>query len=130
MPKNWGIPGKQTSQYNKWKSEKFTFEYSWGSSNIDLTITSNNLIADVQEWEFSKEESCSDYNFLKYKNGKANNYKKKYNYKWIKYIVKEDKYYLYDQKLGQDVSKIFKNIIYKEWVEEMVMNLSTRVGKK
>jgi len=44
--------------------------------------------------------------------------------------VKKDKYYEYDRKLEQEIPKIFKNIIYKGHVEEMVMNLSTTVGKK
>ena len=74
------------------QSEKFTFHNSRGSSNIDLTITNNNLIADVQEWEISEEESCTDHNFLKFKIGKANSYENKYNYEGIRYIVKGDKY--------------------------------------
>lgn len=44
----------------------FTFHNSRGSSNIDLTITNNNVIEDVNEWEISAEGSCSDHNFLKY----------------------------------------------------------------
>ena len=47
------------------ESERSTFHNSRGSSNTDLTITNNNLIAAVNEWEISAEESCSDHNFLK-----------------------------------------------------------------
>jgi len=112
------------------ENEMFTFHNSRGSSNMDLTITNNNLIADVHEWEISEEESCSDHSFLKYKIGKANNYENKYNYQGIRYVVKEDKYYEYDRKLGKEILKIFKNIIYKGGVEEMVMNLSTTVAKE
>jgi len=50
-------------------SVMFTFHNSRGSSNIDLTITNYNLIADMHKWEISEEESCSDHNFLKYKIG-------------------------------------------------------------
>jgi hypothetical protein len=77
----------------KEESERFTFHNSRGSSNIDLTITNNNLIAGMNEWEISAEESCSDHNFLKYKIGTANSDKNKYNYQSIRYIVKEDKYH-------------------------------------
>ena len=49
------------------ESENFTFQKSRGSSNIDITITNNNLIADVQDWESSEEESCPDHNYSKYK---------------------------------------------------------------
>jgi len=110
--------------------EKFTFHNNRGSSNIDLTITNNNLIADLQEWEISEEESCSDHNFLKYNIGKANSYKNKYNYTCIRHIVKEDKFYEYDRKLEQEIPKIFKHIIYKGRVEEMDMNLSTTAAKE
>jgi len=44
--------------------------------------------------------------------------------------VKEDKYYEYDRKLEEEIPKIFKNIIYKERVEETDMNLSTAVAKE
>jgi len=49
------------------ESEMFTFHNSRGTSNIDLKITNNNLIADVHVWEISEEENCSDHNYLKYK---------------------------------------------------------------
>jgi len=44
--------------------------------------------------------------------------------------VKGEKYYEYDRKLEKETPKIFKNIIYKGGVEEMDMNLSTRVAKE
>ena len=44
--------------------------------------------------------------------------------------MKEEKYYEYDRKLEQEIPKIFKNIIYKGSVVEMVMNLSTTVAKE
>ena len=47
----------------------FSFHNTRGSSNIDLRIKNNNLIADVHEREISEEESCLDHNFLKYKIG-------------------------------------------------------------
>ena len=62
------------------ESETYTFHNSRGSSNIDLTITNDNLITDMHEWEISEEESCSDHNFLKYKIGKANSHENKDNY--------------------------------------------------
>jgi hypothetical protein len=84
----------------------------------------------VNEWEISTEESCSDHNFLKYKIGTANSYKNKYNYQGIRYRVKENNYHEYDRKLVQEIPKIFKNMNYKESVEEMDMNLSTTAAKE
>jgi hypothetical protein len=48
-------------------SERRTFQNNKGSSNIDLTMVSSNLLTDVSEWEISTEESLSDHNNLKYK---------------------------------------------------------------
>ena len=49
------------------ESERPTFFNSRGSSNIDLTIVNNNLIAEVKDWGISNEESLSDHNYLQYK---------------------------------------------------------------
>ena len=83
----------------------------------------------MHECEISEEESCSEHNFLKYKIGKANSHKYKYNYQGIKYVVKKENYYEFDRKF-EDTQKIFKNIIYKRRVEEVDMNLSTTVAKE
>jgi hypothetical protein len=48
-----------------------------------------------------------------------------YNYQGIRYIVKEDKYHVFDRKLVQETLKIFENVNYKGNVEEVDVNLST-----
>jgi exonuclease III len=53
------------------ESERPTFFNSRGSSNIDLTIANNNLIAEVKEWEISNEDSLSDHNYIQYKISKG-----------------------------------------------------------
>jgi hypothetical protein len=68
-----------------------SFHNSRGSSNIDQTIINKNLITDVNDWEISTEESCSDHNVLKHKIGTVNSYTNTHNYQSIRYIVKEDK---------------------------------------
>jgi hypothetical protein len=60
------LASKQLQIINK-ESDRFTFQTSRGSSNTDLTVTNNNLIVAVSEWEISPEESLSDHNYLKYK---------------------------------------------------------------
>jgi len=87
------------------QSEKFTFHNRGGSSKIDLTIT-NNLIADVREWEISEKEIYSDHAFLKYKIGKANCYLN--NYQCIRYTIKDKKHYEYDRKLEKEIQKFSK----------------------
>jgi len=43
-----------------------TFFNSIGTSNIDLTITNNNLLGKVSEWDISNEDSLSDHNYIQY----------------------------------------------------------------
>jgi hypothetical protein len=41
-----------------------TFQSSRRSSNRDLTINSNKLLKEVQEWKISEEEICSDHKII------------------------------------------------------------------
>jgi hypothetical protein len=60
-------------------SPRKTFQTSRGSSNIDLTIVNNQMLADIKNWEISEEESASDRNILQFsinfENDKTNNNK-------------------------------------------------------
>ena len=73
------------------ESERFTFENSRGSSNIDLTITNTQLLAEISYWEISDEESCSDHNILKYNLGITHHYNHKHSFQYLRYAVKETK---------------------------------------
>jgi len=48
-------------------SERNTFNNTRWVSNIDLTITNNNLLKHVLDWEISEEESLADHNYIKFK---------------------------------------------------------------
>ena len=43
-------------------SARTTFQSSEGSSNIDLTVVNNQMLAAIKEWEILEEESWSDHN--------------------------------------------------------------------
>jgi hypothetical protein len=43
-----------------------TFQSSRGKSNIDLTIANNKMLANIQKWDISEEESASDHNIIKF----------------------------------------------------------------
>ena len=47
-------------------STKTTFHSSRGSSNIDLTIVNDQMLAAIKDCEISEEESCSDHNIIKF----------------------------------------------------------------
>jgi len=43
-------------------SARTTFQSSRRSSNIDLTIANNNMLAAIKDWELLEEQNCSDHN--------------------------------------------------------------------
>ena len=43
------------------ESTRTTFQSSRGTSNIDITITNNQMIADINNWQILEEESASLY---------------------------------------------------------------------
>ena len=110
-------------------NESFTFHNRRGSSNIDLTIANNNLIAAVNEWEVSTDESSSDHRYLKYKIGREikNRCNKEDNRQQIRYIIKEDKYHDYDRKLVEEIMKIANNTEFRGGEEELDKTISTIV---
>jgi hypothetical protein len=74
-------------------SERNTFSNTRGVSNIDLTITNNNLLKHVLDWETSEEESLADHNYIKFKLSTNKGYNKinanKFNN--TKFYIREDK---------------------------------------
>lgn len=49
-------------------SARTTFQSSRGSSNIDLSIVNNQMLAAIKLWEISEEECFSDHNIIKFNN--------------------------------------------------------------
>jgi hypothetical protein len=71
-------------------STKTAFHSSRGSSNIDLTIVNNQMMASIKDWEISEEESCSDHNIIKFNlSFTTNNKEQKYIFSGKRYITKE-----------------------------------------
>jgi len=86
------------------ESDRSIFLNSRGSSNTDLTITNNNLIAAVNEWEISEEESLSDHNCCKYKISEGGASKQNnYTSQGTRFIIKEEKLHVFDRKLVQEM---------------------------
>lgn len=86
-------------------SRKTTFHSSRGSSNIDLTIGNNQMIADIRDWEIS-EERCSHHTILKFAIH-FNTYNKEHRYtcQGKKYIMKKQAEF--SKILHQMISKNF-----------------------
>jgi len=56
------------------ESEQTTFQSRRGRSNIDLTIVNSRPLKNFNDWEISKDESCSDHNILKFRIGHETNH--------------------------------------------------------
>ena len=67
-----------------------TFRNRKGASNIDLTITSNNLLRRVSRWEISNQESSSDHNTIKYTINQNTSHRKSVNFQVVHYITKKE----------------------------------------
>jgi len=65
-----------------------TFLNSRASSNIDLTVSSNQLLRAVVHWEVSDQESCSDHSIIKFAIGQGLWGRSKQESRGVRYIVK------------------------------------------
>ena len=66
-----------------------TYLSTHGSSNIDLTVVSKQLLRAVENWEVSDQESCSDHCVIKFSVGQAS-WSCKLESQGVRYIVKRD----------------------------------------
>jgi hypothetical protein len=89
-------------------SARTTFQSSRGSSNIDLTIVNNQMLAAIKDWEISEEESCSDHNIIKFNINFSYNTAQIYNFLGARYIIKEQQHTEFHKNLTQLISKNFQ----------------------
>lgn len=90
-------------------STRTTFLSSRGSSNIDLTIGNNQILADIKDWEISEEESCSDHSIIKFTlNFTTNSKERRYICQGKRYIMKEHQHAEFCNTLHQLISENYK----------------------
>ena len=101
-------------------SNKTTFQSSRGSSNIDLTIVNNQMLAFIEDWAISEEESCSDHNTIKFNlNFTFNNNRQQYQYSGMRYIMKEQQHTKFCKTFLNLISKKFQIDKEEENMEEI-----------
>ena len=83
-----------------------TFESSRGSSKVDLTLCSDQLLKEVYNWNSGQEESCSDHSIINFTIGSSEN-KENYTYRGIRYIVRDEDYTLFDEHFSNAAREIF-----------------------
>jgi ribonuclease HI len=67
-----------------------TYWSSRGSSNVDLTVISNQLLRAVEGWEISDQESCSDHSIIKFAIGQGTWRRSIQDCQGARYIVKNE----------------------------------------
>jgi hypothetical protein len=85
------------------ESDLTTFQSRGASSNIDLTIVNKRLFKIFNDWEISKDESCSDHNIIKFKRHETND-ATQHNQSGPRYIIKEQNYNTFDKYLKELVA--------------------------
>ena len=73
-------------------SARTTFQNNRGSTNIDLTIANNQILAAIKDWEILEEESCSDHNIIKFNLNFTKEKAQTCNYPETRHIIKEQQH--------------------------------------
>jgi len=71
------------------ESDYTTFRSHRGTSNIDITVISNQLLNTVVKWEKSEQESCSDHSAIRYAIGQSADHRTAIDDQELRYIVKK-----------------------------------------
>ena len=89
-------------------SARTTFRSSRGSSNIDLTVTNNHMLADIEDWKIMGEESCSEHTITTYNLNFNLDKEHEYNFQGLKFIIKEHQHADYHKNLRRQIIKNFQ----------------------
>jgi hypothetical protein len=88
------------------ESTSTTFQSNRGSSNIDLIIANNHMLAAIKDWKILEEESCSDHNIIKY--NLNFNPGKEHNPQGPRYIIKGTQHADFHKNFRQQLLKNFQ----------------------
>jgi len=86
-------------------SEMTTFQSTRGSSNIDLTISNNKLLKEMQDWKTVEEESCSDHKIIQFYIGQYDAHQTGSDFQNIKYVVREENRRKFETLITQEMAK-------------------------
>ena len=89
-------------------SERTTFQSSRGSSNIDLTIANNHMLAAIKDWKILEEESCSDHNIIQYNLTFNPDKEHKCNSQGPRFIMKEGQHADFQKNFRRQILKNFE----------------------
>jgi hypothetical protein len=98
-----------------------------GSSNIDLTVTSNSILRAVEDWEVSNQQSCSDHSFIKfairqdiYRRSKQNNHE-------VRYIIRREDLAKFQENLTTLLNEKHGTSNHEGETEDLDLQMSNKV---
>jgi len=71
------------------ESDYTTFRSRRGTSNINLTVISDQLLRTVVDWKISEQESCSDHSIIRYAIGQSKGNRTELDFQEVRYIVQK-----------------------------------------
>jgi len=102
------------------ESDCTTFRSRWGTSNIDITVTSNQLLSKVLVWEIREQECCSDHSIIRYATGRTTADRTEFEVQDVRCIVKKLNKEKFRWNLNQLAEKELCNINKEGGTEELV----------
>jgi hypothetical protein len=110
------------------ESEMNTFQSSKGSSNIDLTISNNKLLKEVQEWKINEEESCSDHKIIQFYIAQYSNQETEKNFHCVKYITRAENLKKFEAFVTQEIAKHMCGSSWEEGNRALDKYVSSRIA--
>jgi len=90
------------------ESTRRNFQSSTGKNHVDITLTKNQMLADINNWQILEVESASVHNIIKF-NIKFGNINKKINNAHdLRYIIKGQQQTDFHEKIYHIISKTFQ----------------------
>jgi len=103
------------------ESKYTTFQSSHGSSNIDLTIVSKQLLRAVWEWEICYQDSCSDHSIIQFAVGQGKGNRLEIHFQDVRYIVQKCNIEKFQANLirlaGNKICKINSKKKQRNWIK-------------
>ena len=85
-----------------------TFQSSRGKSKFDFTITNNQMLADVKNWDITEDENASDHNIIKFNIRIDKHNTQEYHYAEQRYRIKEHLLNNFNEKLHSNITRAFQ----------------------
>ena len=120
---------KQLPIINK-KSEMKTFQSSRGSSNMDLTISNNKLLKEIQEWKISEEKSFSDHKTIQFCIWQYNVQESGNNFQGIKYKIRGEDLNKFEASVTQEIAKRMCRSSWKEGNKDLEKYITSQTANR